>query len=183
MAVANCLTAGITVDCNTSCCSGGVNRIFIAKLDDIDTVTRAADDAISAITMQVGAVFYEIVPLEFTSNFNQSITVENNSVSNDITLDMTFPCVDDDLRERLQEILNCCCGMALIVELTNGYTIGIIAQTDGNLDLKFGKVKARSMEFTSGAALSDPNQVVVTLGAFSNRIGVEFEPGASGVPT
>jgi hypothetical protein len=183
MPVANCLTAGITVDCNTSCCSGGVNRIFLAKLEDIDTVTRAADDAISAITMQVGAVFYEIVPLEFTSNFNQSVTVENNNVTNDITLDFTIPCVDDTVRERLQEILNCCCGMAIIVELTSGYTIGVIAQTDGNLDLKFGKVKPRSMEFTSGAALSDPNQIIVTLGAFSNKLAVEFEPGTTGVPT
>ena len=182
MAVANCLTAGITVDCTTSCCSGGVNRIWIAKLDDVATVTRAADDAISAITMGVGLVFYEIVPLEFTSLFNQEVTVENNNVSNDITLEMTFPCQDDDLRERLQEILNCCCGMALIVELTNGYTLGVIAQTGADLDLKFGKVKARSMSSTSGAALSDANQIVVTLGAFSNRLAVEFEPGPAGVP-
>lgn len=186
MAVANCLTAGIAVDCTTSCCSGGVNRIWIAKLEDIATVTRAADDAVSAIVMEVGppaGVFYEIIPLEFTSTFTQSGTQENNNTSNDITLEMTFPCQDDDLRERIQEILNCCCGMALIVEYTNGYTVCVIAQTDAGLDLKFGKVKTRSFEATSGAALSDPNQIVLTLGAFSNRLAVEFEPGPAGVPT
>jgi hypothetical protein len=119
-------------------------------------------------------VFYEIVPLEFTSNFNQSVTVENNAVSNDITLDFTIPCPNDDLRERLQEILNCCCGMAIVVELIEGTKWSVIAKTGADLDLKWGKVKARSMEFTSGAALADANQVIVTLGAFSNKLAVEF---------
>lgn len=185
MAVANCLTAGISVDCSVSCCSGGVNRIFLAKLDDIDTVTRDTDDSITAITMVAGppaGVFYEIVPLEFTSNFNQSVTQENNNTSNDITLDFTIPCLTDDIRERIQELLNCCCGIAIIVELTNGVVWSVIAQTDANLDLKFGKVKVRSAEFTSGAALSDANQIVVTLGAFSNRLAVEFVPGVAGIP-
>ena len=175
MAVANCLTTGITVDCSTSCCSGGVNRIYLAKLDDVDTVTRGTADEVTAITMTGGtAVFYEIVPLEFTSNFNQSGTLENNNFSNDITLDFTIPCLDDTNRQRIQEILNCCCGMAVVVELISGQTWCVIAKTNADLDLKFGKVKARSIEFTSGAALADANQIVVTLGAFSSKLAVEF---------
>lgn len=179
MAVANCLTEGISVDCSVSCCSGGVNRIWIAKLDDIDTVTRGTADEVTAIAMVVGppaGVFYEIVPLEFTSNFNQSGTLENNNFSNDITLDFTIPCLDDATRQRIQEILNCCCGMAIVVELISGQTWCVIAKTDADLDLKFGKVKARSIEFTSGAALADANQIVVTLGAFSSKLAVEFQP-------
>lgn len=175
MAVANCLTTGISYSCSTACCSGGVNRIWIAKLDDIDTVTRGTADEVTAITMTGGTgVFYEVIPLEYTSNFNQSVTVENNNTSNDITLDFTLPCPDATIRERVQEILNCCCGMAIVVELLSGQTLCVIAKTNSDQDLTFGKVKPRSIEFTSGAALADSNQFVVTLGAFSAKLAVEF---------
>jgi hypothetical protein len=175
MAVANCLTAGITQDCSTACCSGGVKNIWIAKLDDIDTVTRGAADEVTAITMTGGTgVFYKIVPLEFTSQFLQSGTLENNAFINDITLSFTIPCPNDDARQRIQEMINCCCGMAIVVELFNGIKWCVIAKTDAEEDLLFGKVKMRTPEFDSGTALSDPNQLVVTIGANAAKLAVPF---------
>ena len=176
MAVANCLTAGITQDCSTACCGGGVNRIWLAKLDDIDTVTRGTADEVTGIAMAGAGVFYEIIPLEFTAQFLQSGTLENNAFSNDITLSFTIACPDDVARQRVQEIVNCCCGMGLVVELISGVKWCVIAKTDAELDLKFGKVKVRTFEADSGTALSDPNQFVVTVGAFSNKLAVEFQP-------
>jgi len=51
MAVANCLTTGITLACADSCCSGGINRIWVAQRDDVASVTRGVDDEVTAITM------------------------------------------------------------------------------------------------------------------------------------
>lgn len=178
MAVANCLTAGITVDCSNSCCSGGINRIFIAKKDDIDVITRGANDEVTAITMLLAAVFFEVQYLDFSAAFNESTTVENNNVSIDQTLEFTEACWTDALRVSLQELLNCCCGMVVIFELMDGTTVIM----GDNVNLFFGKVKMRSIEGTSGAALADPNQQVVTLGTFSARLAVEFTPGVAGIP-
>lgn len=178
MAVANCLTAGITVDCTNSCCSGGINRIFVAKKDDIDVITRGTDDEVTGITMLLAAVFFEIQYLDFSAVFNESTTVENNNVSIDQTLEFTEACWTDALRISLQELLNCCCGMVVIFELMDGTTIIL----GDNVNLFFGKVKVRSIEGTSGAALADPNQQVITLGTFSAKLAVEFTPGVAGIP-
>lgn len=181
MAVANCLTAGIDLLCADACCSGGINRIWIAKREDIDTITRGVNDEVTGVTMVVGppaGVFYEIKYLEFTAAFNESTTQENNNTSVDQTVEFTIPCGDDTLRQRLQELLNCCCGMVVIVEYMGGFT-KIIGD---NVDLLYGRVKVRSIEGTSGAALSDPNQQVVTIGTFAAKLAVEFTPGAAGVP-
>ena len=181
MAVASCLTAGITFGCDDACCSGGVNRIWIAKREDINTITRGTDDEVTAIVMEVGppaGVFYEMQFLEFTALFNESATQENNNTSIDQTVEFTIPCLNDTQRIRLQEILNCCCGMVVIVELLQGRTIII----GDNVDLTWGRVKARSIEGTSGAALADANQYVVTVGTFSAKLAVEFVPGPAGVP-
>jgi hypothetical protein len=178
MAVASCLTAGITFGCSDACCSGGVNRIWIAKREDITTITRAADDTVTAIVMNGLGVFYEMQFLEFTALFNESATQENNNTSIDQTVEFTIPCLNDTQRIRLQEILNCCCGMVAIVELLSGRTVII----GDNVDLTWGRVKARSIEGTSGAALADANQYVATVGTFSAKLAVEFVPGPAGVP-
>jgi hypothetical protein len=43
--------------------------------------------------------------------------------------------------------------------------------------LVWGKMKVRTIEQTSGAALADPNQQVLTLGTFSAKYAVEFTGG------
>ncbi len=68
--------------------------------------------------------------------------------------------------------------MVVIVELLSGRVVII----GDNVDLLFGRVKARSIEGTSGAALADANQYVTTVGTFSAKLAVEFVPGAAGVP-
>ena len=67
MAVANCLTTGITLACADACCSGGLNRIWIAQRDDVASVTRGTDDEVTAITMVATKVFYEIQFLDFSA--------------------------------------------------------------------------------------------------------------------
>lgn len=178
MTVANCLTTGITLACADACCSGGLNRIWIAQRDDVASVTRGTEDEVTAITMVATKVFYEIQFLDFSAVLNESTTVENNNVSIDQTIEFTEPCWSDTLRQRLQELLNCCCGTVVIVEEMSGTTKIIGDPTN----LRFGRVKMRGIEGTSGAALADPNQQVITLGTFAAKLIVEFTPGAAGVP-
>lgn len=178
MAVADCLTTGITASCATGCCSGGINRIWIAQKDDVTSLTRDPADEVTAIVMVATKVFYEIQFLEFSAVLNEATVVENNNVSIDQTLEFTESCWNDTLRQRLQELLNCCCGMIVIVEEMSGIT-----KIFGDpVDLKFGRVKVRGIDGTSGAAFADPNQQVVTLGSFAAKLIVEFTPGAAGVP-
>ena len=173
MAVANCLSTGILAPCSDACCSGGINRIAIAKLEDVTSLTRDATDAVTAIVMNGVAVFYEIKYLDFSASLTQSVTVENNNTSIDQVVEFTIPCWSDTNRQRLQELLNCCCGNIVIVELMDGKTI-ILADPES---LIWGKMKIRTIEQTTGAALADPNQQVVTLGTFAAKYAVEFTGG------
>jgi hypothetical protein len=178
MAVANCLTAGYSIACSTGCCSGGVNRIWIAKREDITTITRDATDAVTGITMNGPAVFYEFDFKEFTAVFNGAATQENDVNSIDQTLEWITPCMNDTLRQRYQELMNCCCGMVVIFEdLQN--TTWIMGD---NVDLKFGRVKFRTGTRTTGTALADQNGVTIQLGTFAAKAVVEFTLGSAGVP-
>jgi hypothetical protein len=69
--MANCLTAGISLGCSTSC-SGGVSRFWLTSIDAITSITETAG-LITAITMDAAEVFYEFVPYQETATFVENI--------------------------------------------------------------------------------------------------------------
>ena len=108
MAVRNCLTTGITLNCANSCCSGGVNKVWIAQRLDIQTggLVRGAADQVTAFTMEAGKVFYATEFLEHLTAFVQAGSQANNNNSVDQTLKMVIPCPNDPIRQRLEELMN-----------------------------------------------------------------------------
>ena len=170
MAVANCLTTGITLSCANACCSGGVNKVWIAQRLDIQTggLVRGAAEEITAFTMEATKVFYATEFLEHLTAFVQAGAQANNNNSVDQTLKMVIPCPNDTIRQRLQEIMNCCCGMVVVIQDMAGvnWVIG------GRDDLVYGRVKIRDWEWTTGEALADQYALTLTLGVIAGKAAV-----------
>ena len=163
--MANCLTAGLSLNCATSC-SGGVSRFWVTSIDAITSITETAG-LITAITMDGAEVFYEFVPYQETASFTENIDrISCNSAGTD-TLTAVFPCRSQATREALEEMLDCCCGLVVIHEETNGQrwlwgsTKAInAAQTKVGFPAQLTNVNG-----VSGVAITDQNQTTVTIEA------------------
>lgn len=166
----SCLTAGYTIDCTQGGCSGGISEIFIAKESDIDTITYDPDGSVSSITMIVGppaGVFYEFDFQDGTASFTENVTVANCNISVEQSLTFIVPCRNDTLRQRIEELMNCCCGMVVIFTEFAG-TTWIFG------DEKRRRARLSENEGLSGAALADQNQETITLTASTTKKAVAF---------
>ena len=164
------LTTGFAVDCANGGCSGGIVRIFLANKQDLDTgvgvngFTEGTQGIFTAVTMNALAVFYQVDPVRFSASFNESGAQGENNCTYAYTQDIAFtlPCTQDvDTRNFIEDMQNQnCCGMVAIVEYTDGTYKAV-----GYLTNQF--VTMNTSEATSGTALTDANQVVVTLQTLS----------------
>ena len=160
------LTTGYAVDCANGGCSGGIVRIYLANKQDLDDTvgvngfTEGTQGIFTAVTMLLAKVFYEVVPVRFSASFNESGAQGENNCTYAYTQDIAFtmPCTQDvDSRNFIEDMQGQnCCGMVAIVEYTDGNYKAV-----GYLTNQF--VTMSASEATSGAALTDANQVVVTL--------------------
>ena len=170
-----CLTAGITISCDSGGCSGGLANIWLANVDDIASITVSGNGEISAITMVATKVFYNFNFQDQQASFTESVVVENCVKSVDQVLEFTVPCRNSELTQAIEELMGCCCGLVAIFEDMQGITwlIG---------DLNKRRVRLRTNTGASGAALTDANSEVITIGAFTTKKAGEFLPGPAGVP-
>jgi hypothetical protein len=165
--MANCLTAGYSIDCTQGGCSGGLQNIFIAQVDDIDTITYGANGEITGITMQATKVFYEFDFQDGTAQYTESLTVTNCNIAVEQSLTWVVPCRNDTLRQRIEELANCCCGQVVIFTEMTGtqWAFG---------DLERRRARLGTNEADSGTALADQNQETITMTASTTKKAVEF---------
>lgn len=153
------ITSGLTTSCAKSC-AGGVKRIWIANFDDVASYTTDVDNQITAITMEVGKVFYEVElkrnSKAFTEQFNVSEDGCNNSLTQ--TLVGNGQCRDQDTRNFLIAVSKqSCCGIMVVHEENNGQVVVWGFLDDLNARLGGGT------QITTGTNLTDPSQITLEL--------------------
>jgi hypothetical protein len=143
--MANCLTEGYSITCTEGGCSGGIGNIYFAPAADVATITYDPDGSVTAEAMAVA---------------NCNIVVEQSITWID-------PCRNDTLRQRIEELANCCCGMIVIhTELTG------VTWIWG--DFVRRRARLATNDATSGTALADQNQEAMTVTASASKKAVAF---------
>lgn len=153
------ITQGLAAYNCANPCVGGVKKIWLANIDDIDTVTTGVGGVVTAVTMQAGKYFW---PYEFKRNtkaFTETTTIGEDGCT--ITIDQTLvgiaACYSAPAREVLQELAKqSCCGVVVIHEENTGeqWIWGLEDELNARL---------ASAERSSGTALTDPNQVTINI--------------------
>lgn len=167
------LTAGRTTSCSTTC-SGGVEKIWLANIGDIDSYTEDAT-GVTALTMVATKVFYEFEILSETANFTENVSVENCSVLVEQALESIWRCRNITDRNLIEDLANNCCGMAVIHKEATG-TLWIWGFRD-NEEAKLGTAAG-----STGTAFSDPNQEVVTINARAKQKATVWTLGEGSIP-
>lgn len=157
----SCLSSGLLVNCASSC-AGGVSRFWVAAVEDIASLTITSGE-ITAITMEALATFFEFVPYEETANFTENIERANcNSVVTQ-QIQGIFPCRSQAVREAINELKNCCCGLVVIHEENNGQRWLWGAPKDLTaLGIHYA-AQLTASESVSGTAINDQNQTTLTI--------------------
>lgn len=175
------LTGGLAgFDC-ASVCAGGIKRIWLTNEDDIDSITFGVNGEVTAITMVVGKVFFEV-----KLKVNTKQLVEQADVTEDgcgVTFTQTFTgiaaCYDQDTRTFLLELAKqSCCGLVAIHEENSGF-VALWGHIE-DLPIRLGG----GTNTDTGANLTDPNQVTIELVCTTTAEGLktEFTPGVAGIP-
>jgi uncharacterized protein YecE (DUF72 family) len=99
--------------------SPGVSNIYYAQRSDIASLS-VTSGAVTAITMDTGAVFYEIQCDEQATSFSETMA-DGLRYATKTTQDLTLqiPGVSDTIQQQLLSIKNCC-DIVLVVKLNNG---------------------------------------------------------------
>ena len=172
--MAGCITAGVTRSCTTAI-SGGVNFLYITDTSKIDTVTVGVGGDVTAIVMDVGEVFFKFEFAPNTAAFTETMTNENCATQVTQQLVAIFRGRNQDYRDSIMELADCCCGMTVI----HGENTGL-AWIWGYTETE--EVFLIGNEGVSGTAKSDPNQETITLQALATSKARVFTPGEAGVP-
>ena len=157
-----CLTTGLSLSCATNC-AGGISKFWLAATDDLTSVTIAAGE-VTVITMNGLAVFYEVVPYQETGSFTEATTRANCNTQIIDTLTASFPCRSQTVRDFLEEVADCCCGLVVIHEESNGtrWIWGLTKDQTGEPKIGF-PAQLISAEGVTGQAISDQNQTTITI--------------------
>ena len=164
------LSSGLTIDCSSQKCSGGVAKLYLANKDDVDSITYTTDDnsTATAITMVAAAVFYEFEFADFTAVFNEDAPAENCNYAITQTFDGIFPSHKQSVRDIIQQLQDgSCCGFVGIVETLSG-----VKWLWGDLDKR--RIKLLNSPTTTGAAIADQNQVTFNFQCQTTKLAVEY---------
>jgi hypothetical protein len=175
----SCLTTGYSVDCSLSC-AGGLNRFWLASVADISALTFTSGE-LTAITMVGSTKFYEIVPYQETGSFVETGERVNCNTVVTQTVTGVFPCHNQDVKELIEELKNCCCGFVVIHEENNGSRwIWGAPQSLTSGAVQF-PAQLTAFETTTGTAINDQNQASVTLVSRGTTLAIPVD-GALVIP-
>ena len=175
----SCLSTGYSVDCSLSC-AGGLYRFWVASIGDISAVTFTSGE-LTAITMVGSTKFYEIIPFQETGSFVETGERVNCNTVVTQTITGVFPCHNQDVRELIVELKNCCCGFVVIHEENNGSRwIWGLTKNFTNTGVQF-PAQLTAFETTTGTAINDQNQASVTLVSRGTTLAVPVD-GALVIP-
>lgn len=173
------LTQGRTTACDAALCSGGIaDDLYLANACEvtsvqIDEVTGKA----TGITMEVGATFYGYDFRDFSAQFTDNLTTDDDTraVSVEQNFVMAWPCRNHPDRQLIMDMAGNQGGMVAI----HGENTGIYWLW-GYLNKR--RVYLATSEGDSGQQLTDPNQFNLTLRCRTSEHAIEWEPGAAGIP-
>lgn len=164
------LSSGLTIDCSSQKCSGGVAKLYLANKDDVDAITYTTDEnsTATAIAMVASAVFYEFEFADFTAVFNEDAPAENCNYAITQTFDGVYPCHQQSVRDIIQQLQDgSCCGFVGIVETLSGKK-----WLWGDLDKR--RIKLLNSPTTTGAAIADQNQATFNFQCQTTKLAVEY---------
>ena len=153
------ITSGLTTSCAKSC-AGGVKRIWIANFDDVASYTTDVNNQITAITMEVGKVFYEVELKRNSKAFTEQFNVSDDGCNNSLTQNLVGngQCRDQDTRNFLIEVSKqSCCGIMVVHEENNGQVVvwGFLDDLNARL--------GGDTQITTGTNLTDASQITLEL--------------------
>lgn len=164
------LTAGRTTNCISSFCSGGISDfVYLANANDVTSIQYGADGKATAVTMVAEKVFYAYDFRDFSAQFTETVTVneETRAVSVRQQMEMIWTCRNHEDRTLIQTIATNSCGMIAIHEENTG-----VAWIWGTLPKR--RVFLGTSEGVSGLRIEDSNQEAITLICNTTEKAVEW---------
>lgn len=166
------ITAGLTKVCSAN--AGGVKNVWIGNRKDIASAgfTLSGNDY-NLVTMESGKVFYKFEFDEDSAEFRPASSFENNTILVNSELELAMSGLSSTMRARAQELLETSpCGLVAIVEDSNSvkWVIGYSENFPCNSSTQGRPLKVRTIEGTTGKALSDTNMNTFILGSNDNEL-------------
>lgn len=166
------ITAGLTKICAAN--AGGVKNVWLGNRKDISATgfTLTSNDY-SAVTMESAKVFYKFEFDEDSAEFRPAATFENNTKLVNSELEFSMSGLSSVMRARAEELLDTSpCGLVAIVEDSNSvkWVIGYSENFPTNVNTIGRPLRVRTIEGTTGKALSDTNMQTFILGANDNQL-------------
>lgn len=156
-----CVTANYLKNCAFKTV-GGINEIYIQSSDSVDSVTGGGGTPVTGVTMNGTEVFNRFQFQNNEATFTE-VPGENGVITQTLTFNVRGR--SQELRNAIQELIDCQCGLTIIHRENAG-----AAGTDGTYYI-WGFKASEEATFpagdggTSGTAKSDPNQETITLTA------------------
>jgi len=157
------ITAGLAKDCAPN--SGGIQRIALANVDQITTISADVNDVIDTITMGTSNVFYEFQAEQDTVEWRENGEQVNGSLKYTEEIEMFFRKQNATTVAAMKELGENLCGMVAAILTTNGETF--IVGWSENLGLE-RPLKLASDASTSGKDLTDLSGSTITLSCMSD---------------
>jgi hypothetical protein len=147
-----CLTQNYSNNCAVKTI-GGLRTVYIASKTDVTGVTGGNGSPVTAVTMDGSTTFYKFEFRRDEASFEET-SQANGSVTQ--TLNFNVRGRSQDLRNRIQELIDCTCGLVIIhVENTGDSWIWGFEDSE---EAYWGEGTGGS-----GLAKTDPNQEVINL--------------------
>jgi hypothetical protein len=175
------ITLGRTQSC-ADFASGGIVRLALANRLEIASVT-VVSETITAFTMASTKYFHNFVFQRETLVWNETVTLENNSILVEGTISGVWTGWSNTDRTRLKEIAQASrCGMVAVFELEEGDIIvaGINVEKPTATEKYF--LELNTATFNSGTLFSDAAQRTIELGYRSSAQACKFDAAWSTVP-
>ena len=170
------LTSGFLKNCALN--AGGLKNVWLANRKDIAAAGfTLSSGEYTAVTMESSAVFYKFEFDEDTAEFRPAGAFENNTALVNSEIEFALSGMSTLMMTSMQELLEVsACGMVGIAEDSNGvkWVIGYSESFPTNVDTQGRPLKARTIEATSGKALSDTNMSTVILGSNNTSFPLVF---------
>ena len=178
----SCLTAGISKKCKRKV-SGGLSTIHIADFQTVDSWTAGVDNAISAVTMvdPLTDFFYKFQYKVDSASFTETFAKAEGSGINTVEIVMSITALSQADINVLNDLKDCGCGLSIIVMEKVKDELGV---AEGKVfgELETEEVFLTGVVNTSGAAVGDANEAVVTFTATMSDIAPKWTGGVAGIP-
>ena len=177
-----CLSAGIGKKCKRKV-SGGLSYIHIADFQLVDSWTAGIDNAIAGVVMvdPLTDFFYKFQYKIDSASYTETFVKAEGSGVNTVEVSMTITALSQADINVLNDLKDCGCGLSIIVLEKIKDELGA---TEGKVfgEFETEEVFLTGIVNTSGSAVGDANEAVVTFQATMSDIAPKWTGGLAGIP-